>query len=75
MTPQAKILATSQQSRFHTETLDPNSTEVDLKSVTVSIGNVELVTDSRLKLKAGVRYALVGRYDSSLHIVPVLKLT
>ena len=57
----SKILATSQQSRFHTETLDPNSTDVDLKDVTISIGNNELITDSRLKLKEGIRYALVGR--------------
>ena len=56
-----KILATSQQSRFHTETLDANHSEVDLKGVTVSIEDNELVTDSRLKLKDGVRYALVGR--------------
>lgn len=57
----AKIVAISQQSRFHTETLDANHSEVDLKGVTVSIGAQDLVTDSRLKLKEGVRYALVGR--------------
>ena len=62
----SKILATSQQSRFHTETLDPNSTDVDLKDVTISIGNKELITDSRLKLKEGVRYALVGRCGTNL---------
>ena len=56
-----KITATSQQSRFHAGTADANHSDVDLKEVTVSIGSLELVTDSRLKLKEGVRYALVGR--------------
>ena len=55
------ILATSQQSRFHMETLNAAVAEIDLKQVSVSIGQNELVTDSRLKLKEGVRYALVGR--------------
>ena len=60
MPEQSKIIATSQQSRFHTETLD-TSIEVDLKDVTISIGDRELIVGSRLKLKEGVRYALVGR--------------
>ena len=60
MSQQPKIIATSQQSRFHTETLD-TGIEVDLKDVTISIAERELITDSRLKLKEGVRYALVGR--------------
>ncbi|KAJ8496310.1 hypothetical protein ONZ45_g12507 [Pleurotus djamor] len=55
-----KIIATSQQSRFHAETLD-TTTEVDLKGVNISIGDRELLTDSKLRLKAGVRYALMGR--------------
>lgn len=57
-----KIHAISQQSRFHTETLESAQGEIDLKGVTISIGDNELIVDSRLKLKAGVRYALVGRY-------------
>ncbi|KAH8102112.1 P-loop containing nucleoside triphosphate hydrolase protein [Cristinia sonorae] len=56
-----KIHAISQQSRFHTETLETAQGEVDLKDVTISIGEKELIVDARLKLKAGVRYALVGR--------------
>ncbi|TCD63191.1 hypothetical protein EIP91_005858 [Steccherinum ochraceum] len=56
-----KIHATSQQSRFHTETLETAQGEIDLKGVAIAIGDNELITDSRLKLKAGVRYALVGR--------------
>lgn len=59
---QPKIHAISQQSRFHTETLDTIQGEIDLKDVTISIGDRELIMDSRLKVKGGVRYALVGRY-------------
>ncbi len=57
-----KIVATSQQSRFHTETLDIASGEIDLKDVTIAVGERELLTDTRLKLKEGIRYALVGRF-------------
>jgi ABC-type molybdenum transport system ATPase subunit/photorepair protein PhrA len=56
----AQLLATAQQSRFHAETLD-TSHEIDLKDVTVSIGDRELVAPSHLRLKEGVRYALVGQ--------------
>ena len=44
MSQQPKIIATSQQSRFHTETLD-TSIEVDIKDVTISIAERELITD------------------------------
>lgn len=60
--PLNSITATSQQSRFHTETLD-TSLEIDLKDVTVSIGERDLIVDSHLRLKDGVRYGLVGRSD------------
>ena len=55
------IVATSQQSRFHTETLNTSVAEIDLRGVTISIGQRELITDAKLKLKEGVRYALIGR--------------
>lgn len=55
-----KIIATSQQSRFHSETLDTTA-EVDLKGVNISIGDRELISDSKLRFKAGIRYALAGR--------------
>ncbi|KAJ7740893.1 P-loop containing nucleoside triphosphate hydrolase protein [Mycena olivaceomarginata] len=55
------IIATSQQSRFHTETLD-TSLEIDLKGVTISIGDRELISSSHLRLKQGVRFGLVGCY-------------
>lgn len=54
------IQATAEQSRFHTETLD-TSREIDLKGVTISIGERELLSGSHLRLKEGVKYALIGR--------------
>jgi ATPase subunit of ABC transporter with duplicated ATPase domains len=54
------IHCSSQQSRFHTETLD-TSREIDLKEVSVSIGERELLSGAHLRLKDGARYALVGR--------------
>jgi ATPase subunit of ABC transporter with duplicated ATPase domains len=56
----AAIHCSSQQSRFHTETLD-TSREIDLKDVSISIGERELVNGAHLRLKDGVKYALVGR--------------
>ncbi|KAJ7223921.1 P-loop containing nucleoside triphosphate hydrolase protein [Mycena rebaudengoi] len=61
--PTNVIQATSQQSRFHTETLD-TTLEIDLKGVTISIGERELISSSHLRLKQGVRYGLVGRNGS-----------
>jgi ATP-binding cassette subfamily F protein 3 len=58
--PAPRIICTSQQSRFHAETLD-TSLDVDLKDVSISIEQNELVEASHLRLKAGVRYALVAR--------------
>ncbi|KAJ6616249.1 P-loop containing nucleoside triphosphate hydrolase protein [Mycena sp. CBHHK59/15] len=70
MAPKAKttsnaplIHATSQQSRFHTETLD-TTLEIDLKAVTIAIGENELISASHLRLKQGIRYGLVGRNGS-----------
>lgn len=55
-----KIICTAQQSRFHTATLDSGS-ELDLKDVTISIGQNELLSNVHVRFKAGVRYALLGR--------------
>ncbi|KAJ7129275.1 P-loop containing nucleoside triphosphate hydrolase protein [Mycena epipterygia] len=71
MAPKAKavpknmslITATSQQSRFHAETLD-TTLEIDLKGVNISIGERELISASHLRLKQGIRYGLVGRNGS-----------
>ncbi|GAA5936637.1 ABC-F family ATP-binding cassette domain-containing protein [Sporobolomyces koalae] len=54
------IICSSQQSRFHTETLE-TSCEIDLHGVSVAVGDHELLTDAHLRLKNGTRYALVGR--------------
>lgn len=55
------IIAISQQSRFHTETLETSSIELDLPGVNISVGQVDLLVDAHLKFKAGVRYGLVGQ--------------
>ena len=59
--PQAAITATSQQSRFHTETLETACEDVDLKQLTVAVGDRELLADAHLRLTAGTRYGLLGR--------------
>ncbi|KAG8786659.1 hypothetical protein FRC12_016405 [Ceratobasidium sp. 428] len=56
-----QIVATSQTSRFHVDTLTTLSKEIDLKQVNISIGNRDILTDAHLRLKTGVRYGLVGR--------------
>ncbi|KAL1914423.1 uncharacterized protein VTP21DRAFT_8875 [Calcarisporiella thermophila] len=56
-----KIVANSQVSRFHTETLETLSKDVDLKGVNLSVGNLELLADARLLLKAGTHYGLIGK--------------
>lgn len=48
------IVATCQQSRFHTETLDAATNDIDLKGVNVSVGDIELLNDAHLKLFSGV---------------------
>lgn len=60
LSPLQHITATSQQTRFHVDTLE-SQTEVDLHGVSISIGEKELLRDVDLRLKAGVRYALLGR--------------
>lgn len=59
---QAAITATSQQSRFYTETLEGGgSKDVDLRGVALHIGDAELLADAHLRLYFGQRYGLVGR--------------
>lgn len=50
----------AQQSRFWTDTLT-SGVEIDLKDVTISIGERELLSNAHVRLKEGVRYGLVGR--------------
>ncbi|TDH71281.1 uncharacterized protein CCR75_004663 [Bremia lactucae] len=63
------IIATSQQSRFHTVTFDEFGKNVLLNQFTLAIGTsvnndivnvVELLRDTQLKLNYGSRYGLVG---------------
>ncbi|KAJ3574218.1 hypothetical protein NP233_g1914 [Leucocoprinus birnbaumii] len=62
-----EITAISQQSRFHRETFDANSTDIDIKGVNISITNSktgaikEILVDAHLRLKTGVRYGMVGQ--------------
>ncbi|KAJ2363813.1 hypothetical protein H4S01_004100 [Coemansia sp. RSA 2610] len=58
---QPKVQAFSQQSRFHTETVTTLSNDVDLKGVNVIVNDTELLVDTRLWLKAGYHYGMVGR--------------
>ncbi|EIW76298.1 hypothetical protein CONPUDRAFT_64371 [Coniophora puteana RWD-64-598 SS2] len=59
--PLPTIVATSQQSRFHKETLVTSSREVDLATVNISVNQLDLLVDAHLRLKEGVRYGLVGQ--------------
>lgn len=55
------VTAYSQQSRFHSATVTTLSKDVDLRDVNLTIGERELLVDTRLWLKAGTHYGLVGR--------------
>ncbi|ORX72026.1 P-loop containing nucleoside triphosphate hydrolase protein [Linderina pennispora] len=55
------IQAYSQQSRFHNETVVTLSKDVDLRDVNLTIGDVDMLVDSRLWFKAGYHYGFIGR--------------
>jgi ATP-binding cassette subfamily F protein 3 len=55
------IVAISQQSRFHTETIENTNREIDLTGVQISVNQMDLLVDSHLKLKPLTRYGLVGQ--------------
>lgn len=55
-----KIVATSQVSRFHNETLSTLSKDIDLKTVCITAGLKDLLVDADLKLFGGVKYGVVG---------------
>jgi len=55
------INAFSQVSRYHTETIDSYSKDIDLKDVNIFVGEKELLTDANLKLYQGVHYGLIGQ--------------
>ena len=55
------LVATSQTSRFHTDTLETLSNDVDIKGVNISVGDRDLLVDAELKLFNGTHYGLVGQ--------------
>lgn len=55
-----KIVATSQMSRFHSETLETLSSDVDLKGVNITIGDLNILSDAHLQPFQGVHYGLIG---------------
>ncbi|KAI9357920.1 P-loop containing nucleoside triphosphate hydrolase protein, partial [Zopfochytrium polystomum] len=55
------IVATTQQSRFHVDTLETLSNDIDLKQVNITIGDLPILVDANLQLFQGVHYGLIGR--------------
>lgn len=55
-----QIVATSQVSRFHKETLTTLSKDIDLKTVSITAGVKDLLVDSELKLFENVKYGIIG---------------
>lgn len=56
------IVVSAQQSRFHTEAIDPhNLKDVDIKDLTVAVGGLELLDHAHLKITNGVHYVFHGR--------------
>ena len=51
-----------QQSRFHADAVDaPESKEIDIKDLTLSIGSMEILEHANLRLQEGVHYVFHGR--------------
>lgn len=55
------LVAISQQSRFHTETVETSNKEIDLAGVQISINQLDLLVDAHLRLKPLTKYGLVGQ--------------
>jgi ATPase subunit of ABC transporter with duplicated ATPase domains len=55
------IEATSIQSRFHVDTVETLSNDIDMKTLNISIGGRPVLEDAELRLFSGVKYGLVGR--------------
>ncbi|TIC11392.1 P-loop containing nucleoside triphosphate hydrolase protein [Wallemia mellicola] len=56
-----QVVATSQTSRFHSETLETLSNDVDIKGVNITVGDHDLLIDAELRLFDGVKYGLCGQ--------------
>ncbi|KPI36847.1 ABC transporter F family member 3 [Cyphellophora attinorum] len=58
----AGIVVTSQQSRFHTESIDaPTLKDIDIKDLTISVGGLELLDHANLRFQEGKHYVFHGR--------------
>ena len=58
----SQIVVTTQQSRFHADANDaPESKEVDIKDLTLSISKLEILSHAHLRLREGVHYVFGGR--------------
>lgn len=58
----AGIVVTSQQSRFHTESIEtPTLKDIDIKDLTISIGGLELLDHANLRFQEGKHYVFHGR--------------
>lgn len=55
-----KIVVTAQQTRF-VEIDDPSSKDIDIRDLSIAIGGRDIVDHTKLVIKAGLRYAFVGR--------------
>jgi ATPase subunit of ABC transporter with duplicated ATPase domains len=55
------IEATSIQSRFHVDTVETLSNDIDIKKLNITIGGRPVLEDTELRLFSGVKYGLVGR--------------
>lgn len=56
------IVVTTQQSHFHADANDaPESKEVDVKDITLSISKLEILSHAHLRLREGVHYVFGGR--------------
>ncbi|KAJ3094318.1 hypothetical protein HDU97_008246 [Phlyctochytrium planicorne] len=58
---EAEIVATTQTTRFHVDTLETSSNDIDLKEVNISVGDHVILASANLRLFAGVHYGLIGR--------------
>lgn len=56
------LTVTAAQSRFHLDAVDvPTSKEIDVRNLSISIGDKEVVARTDFKLLENVHYVLVGR--------------
>lgn len=56
-----EITATSQTSRFHSDTITTLNNDIDMKGINISINDKTILQDSHLKLQYGTHYGLIGR--------------